>query len=59
MSQQLMTEKEQLAKEKDQWMAEKGQLMTEKKQLQQELQIANTRADEQVQQLRQQVSDII
>ena len=51
-SQQLMTEKEQLAKKKE-------QLMTEKKQLQQEIHTANTRADEQVQQLRQQVSDII
>ena len=40
-------------------MTEKAQLMTEKAQLQQELQTANTRADEQVQQLRQQVSDII
>ena len=54
-----MTEKQQLAAEKEQWTAEKQQLMTEKEHLQQELQIANTTADEQVEQLRRQVSDII
>ena len=59
VSQQLMTEKQQLVAEKEQWTAEKQQLMTEKEHLQQELQIANATADEQVQQLRHQVSDII
>ena len=51
-----MTEKEQLMTEKEQLMTEKEQQMIEKDQLQQELQTANTRADEQLQQLRQQVS---
>ena len=45
--------------EKDQVTREKEQLMTEKEQLQQELQTANTRAGEWIQQLQQQVSDII
>ena len=44
---------------KPQLMEEKDQVTREKEQLQQELQTVNTRADEQIQQLRQQVSDII
>ena len=54
--QQWTREKEQLMTEKEQLMVEKEQLMTEKEQLQQELQTANTKADEQLQ---QQVRDII
>ena len=41
-----------------QLMAEKQQVTREKEQLQQELQTANTRAGEWIQQLQQQVSDI-
>ena len=54
-----MAEKEQVTREKEQLMTEKEHLMTEKNQLQQELQTANTRAGEWIQQLQQQVSDII
>ena len=52
MNQQLITENQRVTREKQ-------QLITEKEQLRWELQTANTRADEQIQQLRQQVSDII
>ena len=58
-NQQVTREKEQLITEKQQVTTEKGQLITEKEQLRQEFQTANTRADEYIQQLRQQVSDII
>ena len=51
-----MAEKQQVTREKEQLKAEKEQQMTEKDQLRQELQTANTRAAEQLQQLRQQVS---
>ena len=48
--------KPQLIAEKQQVTREKEQQMTEKDQLQQALQTANTRANEQFQQLREQVS---
>ena len=57
-----MTENEQVTRENEQLVTEKQRLTTGKEQLQQELWAANTRRDEsqeQVQQLRQQVSDII
>ena len=53
---QLIKEKEQLMTDKEQLMTEKEQQMAEKDQLQQELQTANTRADEQIHLLQQQVS---
>ena len=48
-----MREKEQLVREKEQLVREKEKLVREKE----ELQAANTRGQEEVQQLRQQVSD--
>ena len=56
---QLMAEKQHVTREKEQLITEKEQLITEKAQLQRELQTVNTRADEQIRQLQQQVSDII
>ena len=54
-----MAEKQEVTREKEQLKAEKEQQMTEKDQLRQELQTANTRADERLQQLRQQVGIVI
>ena len=48
-----MREKQQLTREKQQQMREKEQLVREME----ELQAANTRGQEEIQQLRQQVSD--
>ena len=54
-----ITQVQQLQQQTRARASEVEQVMREKEQIQQELETANTRADQQIRQLQQQVSDII